>query len=82
MRKSFYTWLMTQRNPKSHEPVAILADLVFDDTTFPKHTDNFETISRYLEDEADFAFNQLRYKNIEISRESGLYARRSNDLTQ
>ena len=27
MRKSFYTWLMTQRNPKSHEPVAILADL-------------------------------------------------------
>ena len=27
MRKSFYTWLMAQRNPKSNEPVAILADL-------------------------------------------------------
>ena len=45
MRKSFYTWLMTQRNPKSHEPVAILADLVFEDSTFPKHSDDFEVIS-------------------------------------
>ena len=28
MRKSFYTWLMTERNPKSKAPKAILADLV------------------------------------------------------
>ncbi len=34
MRKSFYTWLMAQRNPKSNEPVAILADLAFEDSTF------------------------------------------------
>lgn len=57
MRKSFYTWLMTQRNPKSNEPVAILADLAFDEPTFPKHTDNFDEVSRYLEDGASFAFN-------------------------
>ena len=48
MRKSFYTWLMAQRNPKSNEPVAILADLAFEDSTFPKHTDDFEEVSRYL----------------------------------
>lgn len=57
MRKSFYSWLMTQRHPKSTAPVAVLADLVFDDMTFPKHTDDFEIISRYLEMEADFSFN-------------------------
>lgn len=57
MRKSFYTWLMAQRNPKSDASVAILADLVFEDSTFPKHTDNFELVSRYLEDEASFGFN-------------------------
>lgn len=57
MRKSFYSWLMTQRDPKSTAPVAVLADLVFDDMTFPKHTDDFEIISRYLEMEADFSFN-------------------------
>ena len=45
MRKSFYTWLMTQRNPKSNEPVAILADLAFEDSTFPKHTDDFEEVT-------------------------------------
>ena len=27
MRKSFYTWLMTERNPKSNAPKALLADL-------------------------------------------------------
>lgn len=54
MRKSFYTWLMAQRNPKSNEPVAILADLAFEDSTFPKHTDDFEEVSRYLEDQASF----------------------------
>lgn len=48
---------MTQRNSKSDEPVAILADLAFDDSTFPKHTDDFDLISRYLEDQAVFSFN-------------------------
>lgn len=64
MRKSFYTWLMTERNPKSNGPVAILADLAFEDTTFPKHTDDFDTISRYLEDEASFAFNLSDFDRI------------------
>ncbi|TWT10414.1 YozE family protein [Streptococcus sp. sy004] len=64
MRKSFYTWLMTQRNPKSQEAVAILADFVFDDSTFPKHTNEFEVISRYLEDEASFAFNLSEFDRI------------------
>ena len=57
MRKSFYTWLMTERNPKSNSPKARWAGLVFEETTFPKHSSDFETISRYLEDEASFSFN-------------------------
>ena len=64
MRKSFYTWLMTQRNSKSNAPAAVLADLVFEDTTFPKHTDSFETVSRYLEDEANFSFNLSEFDKI------------------
>lgn len=64
MRKSFYTWLMTQRNPKSQEAIAVLADYVFAETTFPKHTDDFEVISRYLEDEASFAFNLADFDRI------------------
>lgn len=64
MRKSFYTWLMTKRHFEANEPVALLADLAFDDTTFPKHTDDFDTISRYLEDEASFAFNLSHFDHI------------------
>lgn len=54
MRKSFYSWLMTERNPKSKEPKAILADLAFQDTAFPKHTDDFDEVSRFLEEHANF----------------------------
>ncbi|MHC0040639.1 YozE family protein [Streptococcus periodonticum] len=57
MRKSFYTWLMAERNPKSKAPKAILADLVFHETNFPKHTADFDEVSRYLEEHADFSFN-------------------------
>lgn len=64
MRKSFYSWLMAQRNPKSNAPVAILADLAFDETTFPKHTDDFDTVSRFLEEEASFAFNLSEFDQI------------------
>ncbi len=52
MRKSFYSWLMTERNPKSNKPKAILADLAFQDTAFPKHTDDFDEVSRFLEEHA------------------------------
>ncbi len=55
---------MAQRNSKSNEPVAILADLAFEDTTFPKHTDDFEMVSRYLEDEANFSFNLGEFDSI------------------
>ncbi len=55
---------MTQRNPKSNAAVAILADLAFDDTTFPKHTDDFDLISRYLEDQATFTFNLGQFDSI------------------
>lgn len=55
---------MTKRHSEANDPVALLADLAFDDTTFPKHTDDFDTISRYLEDEASFAFNLSHFDHI------------------
>ena len=64
MRKSFYTWLMTERNPKSNESKAILADLVFHEPNFPKHTDNFDEVSRFLEEQASFSFNLSDFDQI------------------
>ena len=65
MRKSFYSWLMTERNPKSKEPKAILADLAFQDTAFPKHTDDFDEVSRFLEEHA----NVLRSEERRVGKE-------------
>lgn len=48
---------MTQRNPKSNEPVAILADYAFEEVDFPKQSDNFDEVSRFLEESASFAFS-------------------------
>ena len=39
-------------------------DLAFEDSTFPKHTDDFEEVSRYLEDHASFSFNLGQFDQI------------------
>ncbi|MFC3928416.1 YozE family protein [Streptococcus caprae] len=64
MRRSFYEWLMNQRNSKSNAPVAILADLVFEESDFPKHTDDFDKVSRFLETDASFAFSMGDFDQI------------------
>ena len=48
---------MTERNPKSNSSKAILADLAFEESAFPKHTDDFDEVSRFLEKHASFSFN-------------------------
>ncbi len=49
MRMSFYQFLMTQRNPNSADEVQQFANNAFLDTTFPKHSEDFDEISHYLE---------------------------------
>lgn len=55
---------MTQRNPKSNTPVAILADYAFQETDFPKQTIEFDEVSRFLEESASFAFSMADFDQI------------------
>lgn len=64
MRRTFYSWLMTQRNPKSNEPVAILADYAFEEYDFPKQSTDFDEVSRFLEESASFAFSMSDFDAI------------------
>lgn len=64
MRRSFYHWLMTQRDSQVDLAAAELADLVFTDTAFPRQSNDFDQISRYLEEEASFAFNLSQFDQI------------------
>ncbi len=55
---------MAQRNPKSHEPVAVLADLAFEESDFPKQSDEFDEVSRFLEERASFSFSMAEFDRI------------------
>ncbi|QGG59376.1 YozE family protein [Loigolactobacillus bifermentans] len=57
MSKSFYTYLMTQRNPMSHDEIAQFADNAFLDQTFPKQATDYDDLSRYLEENAGYLPN-------------------------
>ena len=54
MRKSFYKYLMTQRNPNSGDPIAHFAEAAFFDPQFPKQEKNYEKLSEYLELNASY----------------------------
>ncbi|MCJ1777488.1 YozE family protein [Mammaliicoccus sciuri] len=49
---SFYQYALTKRSEKSE--VGKLADLIFQDLSFPKFTNDYHTLSDYLETEAMF----------------------------
>ena len=53
-RDSFYRYLMTQRNPHSADEVEQFANNAFLDSTFPKQSEDFDEISKYLEENADY----------------------------
>lgn len=53
-RDSFYRYLMTQRNPNSADEVEQFANNAFLDSTFPKQSEDFDEISKYLEENADY----------------------------
>ena len=53
-RESFYQFLMTQRNPDGADEVDQFANNAFFDSAFPKQSQDFEELSHYLEENADY----------------------------
>ncbi|HJA22427.1 MAG TPA: YozE family protein [Candidatus Limosilactobacillus intestinipullorum] len=51
---SFYSYLMTQRNPNSADEIEQFANNAFLDSTFPKQSTDFDEVSKYLEENADY----------------------------
>ncbi|GFH40594.1 YozE family protein [Pseudolactococcus insecticola] len=61
---SFYIFLMKHRAYKEVDDITKLANLVYDDTTFPKQSSDFDEISSYLETHANFSFNLSKFDEI------------------
>ncbi|MBA9027691.1 uncharacterized protein YozE (UPF0346 family) [Peribacillus huizhouensis] len=47
--KPFYTYLMKYRQPKEVDEITKFANEAFNDHTFPKQSNNYDELSRYLE---------------------------------
>lgn len=54
MEMSFYSYLMTERDPYKKDEVTHFANAAADDRTFPKQSEDYDEISRYLELNADY----------------------------
>ncbi|OTN76946.1 hypothetical protein A5886_002025 [Enterococcus sp. 8G7_MSG3316] len=54
MRKSFYSYLMAVKGPSHTDEAQIFATHASHDSQFPKHTDDYEEISSYLEMSVDY----------------------------
>ncbi len=62
-RESFYHFLMTQRNPDGTSAVEQFANNAFFDSAFPKQSQDFEEISRYLEENASYLPSMTIFDN-------------------
>lgn len=49
MKNSFYKFIIRYKDPSANDPMSRLANVIFSDRRFPKHTDNFNEISDYME---------------------------------
>ncbi|WP_047980087.1 YozE family protein [Ornithinibacillus contaminans] len=53
--RSFYHFMMTYRGKKKPDDMSRLADWMFQDHNFPKHSTSYHEISEYLEWNSPFA---------------------------
>ena len=54
MRRSFYHYLMTLKGPSHLDPEQIFATHASHDIQFPKHSEDYDELSDYLELNVDY----------------------------
>ncbi|MGR8808768.1 YozE family protein [Leuconostoc citreum] len=59
--RSFYNWLMTQRNPVATDDIQQFANNAFLDSTFPKQSVDFDDISNYLEENTAYLMSMVTF---------------------
>ncbi|MEG0288007.1 MAG: YozE family protein [Carnobacterium sp.] len=54
MRRPFYHYLMTIRDPHKKDAITLFANAVYLDDGFPKQSEDYQEISHYLELNGDY----------------------------
>lgn len=61
---TFYEYLMKFRSPVENDDVTRLANLVFQDRSFPKQSQDYQEVSNYLETSSNFYFKLTIFDEI------------------
>ncbi|CAM3122093.1 YozE family protein [Leuconostoc rapi] len=59
--RSFYNWLMTNRNAVSADEIQHFANNAFLDLTFPKQSTDFDDVSKYLEENTSYLMSMTTF---------------------
>lgn len=54
MELSFYHYLMTERDPYKRDELTLFANEAFNDSLFPKQSEDYDEVSRHLEMNTDY----------------------------
>lgn len=77
MKRSFYHYLMTERDPHKKDEVTQFANAASEDLSFPKQSTDFDEVSNYLEMETHYLpsmqiFDEAWQRYLESSQKEGL----------
>ncbi|MGX7051529.1 YozE family protein [Leuconostoc palmae] len=61
--RSFYDWLMTNRNTIATDDIQQFANNAFLDSGFPKQSHDFEELSVYLEENSAYLISMTTFDN-------------------
>lgn len=61
---TFYQYLLTFRRSNDNNEIALLAEHVFFDHSFPKHSRDYHELSSYLEMNVDYILNMSIFDDI------------------
>ncbi|USI46505.1 YozE family protein [Leuconostoc mesenteroides] len=59
--RSFYNWLMTNRNSMAANEVQHFANNAFLDSSFPKQSSDFDELSKYLEENTTYLMSMTTF---------------------
>lgn len=57
MRRSFYQYIKTMRDPYKKDDMTLLANAIDKDGAFPKHSTQYNELSDYLEMNGDYVIS-------------------------
>ncbi|MDF2536116.1 MAG: hypothetical protein K0R18_2278 [Bacillales bacterium] len=73
--QTFYQYLLTFRQSNKDNEIAMLAEHVFLDHSFPKRSKNYHELSSYLEMNTDYMLNMTLFDEVWLMYEDYRYKR-------